>query len=270
MSNVNVPLARPKITPIAAFDDNYIWAIVAPQGDCCWVVDPGDAAPVLAFLAQNNLTLAGVLITHHHSDHTGGIQALKETFGSLPVYGPANPAIKGITRALTEEGEYRLEPGQGRFALECRLFKVPGHTLDHIAYLIGDALFCGDTLFCAGCGRLFEGSAEQMYHSLSQFAALDDNTKVYCTHEYTLANLRFAKAVEPDNQALADYQLAAEALREQQQPTLPSTIGREKAINPFMRCQKNTLQNVLEAHSGHPCHDPVSRFAVLRQWKDNF
>ncbi|WP_425314080.1 hydroxyacylglutathione hydrolase [Shewanella dokdonensis] len=256
------------VFPIAAFNDNYIWCIQPESSDQVWVVDPGDAAPVIAALTQKKLRLAGILITHHHRDHTGGIDALLRHFGKqTPVYGPDNTAIHGISHPLTKQGDYRLTAGHTTLSLQ--LYAVPGHTLDHIAYLIDDALFCGDTLFCAGCGRLFEGSAEQLYQSLQKIAQLPQDTKIYPAHEYTLSNLKFAAMAEPDNQALASFTEQAKQLRQQQRPTLPSSVARELAINPFLHCDDARLAPILSQHWQTAADSAVTRLKLLRQWKDN-
>jgi hydroxyacylglutathione hydrolase len=219
------------LLPIPAFSDNYIWLLA--KDDKAWVVDPGEAAPVLAALKSSNLTLAGILITHHHPDHTGGVAALLKEF-PVPVFGPENsPASNLIDNPLKDKENIRI--GTWQFSV----IAIPGHTLDHIAfYCAADKiLFCGDTLFSAGCGRVFEGTYEQMYQSLLKLAALPSDTKVCCAHEYTLSNLRFAVTIEPANQDIINYQKQCEELREKNQPTLPSSIGLEQRINPFLRCK---------------------------------
>lgn len=234
--------------PIPAFSDNYIWMLSNPVSRQAWVVDPGEAAPVLEALSERGLTLAGILVTHHHWDHVAGIAELLKTH-PVPVYGPAgSPAADSISVPLEDGGSVCLEDSKWM------VFTVPGHTLDHIAYYNADAgiLFCGDTLFSGGCGRLFEGTAEQMFVSLQRLAALPDTTRVCCAHEYTLSNLRFALAVEPDNAVLARYQQQCLQLRDSGCPTLPSSIGLEKEVNPFLRAVD------------------VSTFAHRRAWKDTF
>lgn len=218
------------LLPIPAFSDNYIW-LLAGDGKA-WVVDPGEAAPVLAALHTRKLTLAGILITHHHPDHTGGVKALLKDF-PVPVFGPENsPAANLIDNPLKDKESIRI--GTWQFSV----ITIPGHTLDHVAFYCAaeKILFCGDTLFSAGCGRVFEGSYEQMYQSLSKLAALPDDTKVCCAHEYTLSNLRFAVTTEPSNQDIINYQKQCEESRKKSLPTLPSSIGLEKRINPFLRC----------------------------------
>ncbi|KXI30391.1 hydroxyacylglutathione hydrolase [Paraglaciecola hydrolytica] len=253
-----------KIHAIKAFNDNYIWCLHNAQH--CVVVDPGDAQPVLDYCQSQQLTLVGILITHHHWDHTNGLPALLQAFPGIPVFGPHNPKIESINQRLQHRDCITLP----ELKLELSVLEVPGHTLDHIAYYSPGLLFCGDTLFSAGCGRLFEGSATQMYQSLSQLAALPGDTKVYCTHEYTLANIKFALAVEPNNAALLEYQLWAQQQRSQQLPTLPSTIAKEHTFNPFLRCASVALRSAVKAHDSKTMNDDESVFAALRSWKDQF
>jgi hydroxyacylglutathione hydrolase len=219
------------LLPIPAFSDNYIW-LFAQDGEA-WVVDPGEAPPVLEALKSLELTLAGILVTHHHGDHTGGIKALRENF-PVPVFGPENsPAAELINNPLSHGESIKI--GTCQFLV----ISIPGHTLDHIAYYSAaeKILFCGDTLFSAGCGRVFEGTYEQMYQSLLKLAALPDDTRVCCAHEYTLSNLRFAIATEPSNRDIVKYKELCDDLREKELPTLPTSIGLEKRINPFLRCK---------------------------------
>ncbi|GAB5414369.1 MAG: hydroxyacylglutathione hydrolase [Congregibacter sp.] len=253
------------VSPIPAFSDNYIWLLENSDGTAI-VVDPGDAGPVDAALADRGLALSAVLITHHHFDHVGGIASLKQTH-ACTVYGPDNPAITEIDRTLTE-GDH-LSVGDYRF----EIIAVPGHTLDHIAYYQADAdqplLFCGDTLFAGGCGRIFEGDPAMMHASLSKLSALPPSTAVYCAHEYTLANLRFARSADPENSDLKHREITAKALRAEGTPTVPSTIALEVATNPFLRAHEAEVQaRVLKEWSGRA--DTVEVFAKLRAWKDNF
>lgn len=255
------------IIPIPAFADNYIWLV--RDGTRAVVVDPGDARPVLDYLAREGLALAAILATHHHNDHVGGIVGLLERHPA-PVFGPARESIPRITHALAE-GDVISIPGM---PLRLRVLDIPGHTAGHIAYF-GDidgvpSVFCGDTLFAAGCGRLFEGTPAQMWASLCALAALPADTRVYCGHEYTLANLRFALAVEPDSEALRDRQALARVMRERGEPTLPSTIAAEIATNPFLRAAQANVRAAAAAHAGHPLADDVESFAALRAWKNTF
>ncbi len=254
-----------KIDAISAFADNYIWCL--QRGNQAFVVDPGDAGPVQEYLQANALTLAGILITHHHMDHVGGVLALRESFPAAQVFGPANPQISGIDQVLRAGASLTV------LGLEFTVFEVPGHTLDHIAYYAASAtpplLFCGDTLFAAGCGRLFEGTPTQMHASLSQLAALPSATLVYCTHEYTLSNLRFAKAVEPLNADIERRFEAVTLLRSKNAISLPSSIGLERATNPFLRC--DDVEVIAAARAKNPeIHTPERIFATLRTWKDGF
>ena len=254
------------IQPIPAFDDNYIWLLYDEQSREAFVVDPGDAAPVLRSLRELQLNLAGVLITHHHFDHVGGLEQLRAEFEPV-VFGPHNPTIGGI--------DHRLGAGDNIEVLgqQFRVLEVPGHTLDHIAYFhAGESplLFCGDTLFAGGCGRVFEGTPPMMLQSLQALAALPPATRVYCAHEYTLANLAFASAVEPDNAALAQRVVAAKASRARSEPTVPSDIELELATNPFLRCEQPDLLAALRAQGKLQGESAADVFTTVRGWKDNF
>ncbi|AWL11539.1 Hydroxyacylglutathione hydrolase [Saliniradius amylolyticus] len=252
------------ITPIRAFSDNYIWCL--SHQNSAVVVDPGDEAPVLDYLRQHQLDLSAILITHHHADHIGGVKALVKHFPHTRVYGGPK-RIPCVTHTVEGEDNVRV----AGLAKTFKVISVPGHTIDHIAYYNDElGLFCGDTLFSAGCGRLFEGTPEQMRVSLARLTALPDKTPVYCAHEYTLANIAFAETLEPDNQALLDYKASAEHLREQGRPTLPSSIQKEKAVNPFLRLHSHTIRQSLEHKADKPLKDDDTRFAVMRDLKDHF
>lgn len=251
------------IVPVRAFTDNYIWVI--HDGCHAAVVDPGDAVPVLDFLRRENLRLVAILNTHHHNDHVGGNAALLREF-PVPVYGPAHEAIPTLTHRLEEGDNVQL----AEFSLSFHILDIPGHTAGHIAYYGSNLLFCGDTLFACGCGRLFEGTPQQMYASLQKLAGLPDETLVYCGHEYTLANIRFARVVEPGNQALLELEATTEKLRAQDIPTLPSTLMREKANNPFLRCDQLQVIQSASDYLGVALPDPVSVFAAIRGWKNDF
>jgi hydroxyacylglutathione hydrolase len=255
------------IIPIPAFADNYVWLL--REGRAAVVVDPGDAAPVQAYLDREGLDLAAIVATHHHGDHVGGIEALVARW-HVPVYGPARETIPARTRALREGDGVVID----ELGLELFVLDVPGHTAGHIAYTgrVADApvLFCGDTLFAAGCGRIFEGTPATMWTSLQKLAAQDPATRVFCAHEYTLANLRFAAAVEPANAALAQRQARDAALRERGQPTVPSTIADELATNPFLRAGEPAVRAAAEAHAGRLLDGDVAVFAELRAWKNGY
>ncbi len=250
---------------VPAFEDNYIWLIRGVSPDRVAIVDPGDAVPVLEALTRQNLVPVAILCTHHHGDHVGGVKELLVRY-DVPVYGPARERIPEITHRLNDGDRVRLDA----LGLEFEVLDVPGHTAGHIAYYGYGLLFCGDTLFSAGCGRLFEGTAEQMHHSLSRLAALPPDTAVYCAHEYTAANLRFALTVEPDNSHARDYQRQVGTRRARREPTLPSTIGLERRVNPFLRVHEPAVCRAVTAWAGHePASDPET-FALLRRWKDGF
>lgn len=251
-----------KITPIPAFNDNYIWLLQQHKHNHCLVVDPGCANSVLSYLEQHQLTLHTILITHHHQDHTGGITRLREAFPALQVIGPA--AERDKMPALDHyigDGDLVDLPD---FELQFRVISVPGHTLGHVAYYSAPVLFCGDTLFSAGCGRLFEGTPAQMWYSLQQLMALPDGTQIYCTHEYTLANIKFALMAEPTNIDLVEYAAQCMALRQQNKPTLPTELRLEKNINPFLRCNNKALQQKWQENSA------LALFTALRAAKDGF
>jgi hydroxyacylglutathione hydrolase len=252
-----------EIIAVPAFSDNYIWAIRVDGAVA--VVDPGDAEPVERFLAGCSGRLSAILLTHHHPDHVGGVAALAAR-RSVPVFGPAFEDIPGVTNALGE-GDSIDVPGVG---LRLGVLEVPGHTRGHIAYFGDGVLFCGDTLFACGCGRVFEGTPEQMSRSLGRLAGLPPATRVYCAHEYTLANIRFALAVDGDNAALRARAASEQAKRDRGEPTVPSTLADELATNPFLRAGDASLMAAAARRAGRPIRDSTDGFAVLRAWKNAF
>jgi hydroxyacylglutathione hydrolase len=253
-----------KIEPIPAFDDNYIWLLSREGGNACAVVDPGDEEPVREVLAQRGLKLKAILITHKHGDHVGGVAALKADWPKATVYGPANEPIKDLDERLAGGDLVELEkPG-----LSLDVLDVPGHTEGHIAYYTQGALFCGDTLFACGCGRVFSGTTEQLSDSLRSLAELPADTRVYCAHEYTMANIGFAKWVEPDNPDLAVREERVRALRDAGRPSVPSSLAEELLTNPFMRTDQPEVIAAAERRAGRELSTPAEVFTAVRTWKD--
>jgi hydroxyacylglutathione hydrolase len=257
-----------QIDALPAFTDNYIWLLQDPSSKCCAVVDPGDAAPVVDWLEQHpDWQLSDILVTHHHQDHVGGVAQLKQRTGAR-VLGPAAENIPARDIALLDNQTLTV------LGLDFKVFAVPGHTLGHIAFYHADAqaplLFCGDTLFAAGCGRLFEGTPEQMHHSLGRLTALPDNTLVYCTHEYTLSNLRFAQAVEPHNPDIAARLAEVSQWRSENRISLPSNLALERRTNPFIRTHETSVKEKADERTGTDNPSPSAVFASLRAWKDKF
>jgi len=262
---------RDKIQLIAvpAFSDNYLWMVC--KGDHAVVVDPGQAAPVQTILHQHKLKLDAILLTHHHNDHVGGVLELQQSTQAT-IYGPAHETLPACDHRMAEGDTLELPSVE----LSLHVLDVPGHTAGHIAYhgALGNQqqpiLFCGDTLFAAGCGRLFEGTPEQMHESLGKLALLHPDTLVCCAHEYTLANLKWALVVEPDNKALQERWSAASLLRKQAQPTLPSHLQLELDTNPFLRTSQASVSAAAVRYAQQALDQPSAVFATLREWKNNF
>jgi len=252
-----------EVIPLRAFKDNYVWTLRG--SGVAAVVDPGDAQPVLDYLASEDLRLVAILATHHHQDHVGGVAELLRRY-PVPVYGPRGEPINTLTHPVGGGDRVELKDLEVSFDV----LGIPGHTRAHIAYYGANMLFCGDTLFACGCGRVFEGTPQQLHESLEKLMALPDETKVYCGHEYTLANIAFAKAVEPDNAALLEREANDARLRRENRPTLPSTIAREKATNPFVRVTRPAVVQSANKYLGQRVSDPAGVFAALRQWKNQF
>jgi hydroxyacylglutathione hydrolase len=251
--------------PIHVLGDNYVWVLHASRGQAVVVVDPGDGESVLASLRARELHPAAVLITHHHADHTGGLGVVVEHF-AIPVYGPAGEQIRGVDHPVAGGRTISLDDP----AFEIEVLAVPGHTLGHIAYHTSDAVFVGDALFAGGCGRIFEGTPAQMYASLQRLVDLGGQTAVFCAHEYTVANLRFAREVEPANLELARRLDEALMLRRRGEPTVPSTIGLELRTNPFLRCGEVSVIEAAQRHAGSAMTDELEVFTTIRSWKDSW
>lgn len=256
-----------QVLPILAFKDNYIWCLINEETKHCIIVDPGEAKPVFNQLKQLKLTLDAILITHHHWDHTNGIRSIlkQHPVPVVPVFGPAKEKIAGVTHAVDDGDKIELAHWP-----TFEVLAIPGHTLGHIAYIANLLLFCGDTLFTAGCGRLFEGTAEQMLNSLNKLARLPDETKVFCGHEYTLANLHFAQTVEPNNPQIKKRLEKTRELRQKNLASVPSVLAEERLSNPFLRCDNPEIKMQIEKRTGRKLATPVEIFTYLRQWKNNF
>ena len=278
-----MPQAKTHIVAIKALSDNYIWAIVNPSTKCLALVDPGDAAPCIAYLKKHQLQLVSLLITHHHIDHVGGIDELRlycqQQHWPLTIYSPAfqplaNSESLPIPRKYHKHTDIIVDQQSQinipELALNLRVMSLVGHTLEHIAYYNDELIFCGDTLFSGGCGRIFEGSPEQMFNALTKIAALPAETKIYCSHEYTQANLTFAITADPDNSTLKKHIEHVSRLRQHDEITLPTTINLEREINPFLRGHIPCLAKNVSKHTNQTLSTPLEVFTALRKWKDTF
>lgn len=252
-----------EIFPVQAFRDNYIWLLV--HYGYAVAVDPGDAAPVLDYLRQHELTLLAILITHHHNDHVDGVNGLLKV-SRVPVYAPRNEFFSFPYQPVGEGDQLEF----AELETTLHVLDVPGHTAAHVAYYGGNCLFCGDTLFGCGCGRILGGSASQLYHSLQKLAALPDATRVYPAHEYTLSNIAFARMIDPGNLDLAERERTAEIQKSRQQPTLPSTIALEKCTNPFLRCETAPIQLAVAKTDPAAANSPELTFSALRLLKNHY
>ena len=252
-----------EVVPLRALSDNYVWTI--RDAKCAAVVDPGDARPVIEYLEREKLELVAILNTHHHADHVGGNRGLLARW-KVPVYGPHDDRIAEVTHRM-KAGERCTLP---HFGIEFGVMEIPAHTRSHIAFHGAGMVFSGDTLFAVGCGRLFEGTPAQMHDALTRLMQLPDDTRVYCGHEYTVSNIRFARAVEPDNAALRELEGKAKQLREKDLPTVPSTIAQEKATNPFVRVREAAVIAAASRYAGKALGDPVSVLGAIREWKNSF
>lgn len=246
---------------VPALNDNYIWVLADNQKQCI-IVDPAEAEPVLEIITQKHLTPVAILLTHHHNDHTGGVEEILNKFTTLPVFGSKETANKGATE-LVEDGD-NIIINQFNF----HIISLPGHTLEHIAFYQAPYLFCGDTLFSAGCGRIFEGTPKQMYQSIQKIAALPDDTQICCAHEYTLSNLKFAHHIWPENEAITQYLQKITQMRDKHQPTVPTTLKTERKINIFLQCDNQQLQKKLQVNIQNPPLRAI--FTLLRQLKDQY
>lgn len=255
-----------QVFAIPAFSDNYLWALVNKDGNCA-IVDPGDATPVIDFLQKHNYTLTDILLTHHHSDHIGGVNTLLNTYANVNVYGPSTSRFPMVTKPCKDNDQIVLP----QLGIKLTTMEVPGHTIDHICYFDQDNIFVGDTLFSAGCGRLFEGSPEQMYNSLTRISQLDENTNVYCAHEYTSANIKFALTVDKTNQDLVEYNEATKALIKDNKSTIPTSLSTQLKINPFLRSNDHEIKKAISQKFNLilPISDSDC-FTYLRKWKDQF
>ncbi len=251
---------------VPALSDNYIWLIRDPRGAACAIVDPGEAEPVLAALETHGLEPAAILVTHRHPDHVGGLERVRGRYPGVPVHGPADEPVPGMDHAVGD-GD-RIEVPELRTTFD--VIATPGHTRGHIVFHGGGLLLCGDTLFAGGCGRVFEGTHAQMAASLARLAGLPGESRGCCGHEYTLANLAFARAVEPDNEQLAEREIRVRELRDSGRPSVPFELAEELATNPFLRCEQPAVQRAAEDRAGRALSGRDEVFAVIREWKNRF
>lgn len=251
--------------PITAFSDNYIWMLCDEKQRYAAIVDPGDAEPVIDTLKQKNIEPVAILITHYHHDHIGGIAHLLEQYPQLPVYGPSNEPISTLTNKVAHADVINLP----HINSPLLVLDTKGHTAGHISYYTNDSLFCGDTLFANGCGRIFNGTADDLHHSLQQIAKLPPETKIYCAHEYTLDNIGFAKWVEPDNKDLLERESQCWVLIDNNKPTVPTLLSDELKTNPFLRCDEKSVIQQAEKFAGHPLVTSSEVFSAIRRWKDS-
>ncbi|MFO1257462.1 MAG: hydroxyacylglutathione hydrolase [Gammaproteobacteria bacterium] len=255
------------LTPIPALKDNYIWCLAHHAKQQALIVDPGEAEPILRYLSHYQLQLNAILVTHHHADHTAGIAELKKNYPHTRVIGPANENIPLRTEAAQPGNRLSLST----LGIEFEVLDIPGHTMGHVAYFNDTWLFCGDTLFSCGCGRIFEGTHEMMYHSLEKLRNLDDCLLVCCAHEYTLQNIKFAQTVLPDSVQLKAFQEKVIRQRTLNLPSLPIPLGVEKQLNPFLNCNQPGVIKAVRYHEKSPkITDPIQIFASLREWKNEF
>lgn len=252
-----------RISPIPAFNDNYIWLMENTDNACCAVVDPGDATPVLNVLAERKMQCVAIIATHHHWDHTGGIAELLNHV-DVPVYGPAQDGIAEVSVPLSEGDTFTIDDLNLRF----NVLDIPAHTRGHIAVYTSDFVFTGDTLFLAGCGRIFEGDATQMFHALQKILTLPEDTLVYCGHEYTESNLEFALLVEPGNKDISSRLDEVRSIRMSGEASIPAPLSLEKKTNPFLRCDMREVVQAAEDYSGKVLKDPIEVLSVIREWKN--
>lgn len=255
-----------ELIPVPALSDNYIWLLKKPGSNNVAVVDPGEAKPILSALSHGGYNPVAILITHHHDDHVEGLFDLKHHYTGAPVYGPAEEDVRGLTDDVS--GGDRVEIPELGVTFE--VYDTPGHTQGHISFYGDGVLVCGDTLFAGGCGRVIEGTNEEMVESLAKLGALPADTMCCCGHEYTRKNLAFARAVEPDNEALAEREREVVALRDQGKPTVPFPLGPELETNPFLRCDQPAVKAAAEQHAGRNLDGTLEVFSVIRDWKNNF